>query len=392
MSRNTPLLIAVASVLLAQRALAVGVSVAMPQTGGTTTTISTSQARRCASCATSAERRAHQRLLMKIDSIRWEIENRRMTDDERERAATELFATVRELQRALDEGQNFEATIVRTPRPAPAPGAAVAAGAVAAATPYAVALRNPTRGWIGVTFEGLSSESRTSSDHRVRFFDYPRIALVEPSSPADRAGVLRGDTVLALNGTDVMSEVISFTKLLVPESQIVMRIRRGGSAKDLKVVVGEPPEYYARRREPGAYGGARVEVAGTPEPARPIQSEPNRVIVMPARPEGVPGVSGFRYWTEFQAMAGASFETVTEAWAKALRVDDGVLVTRAPPGSPAHRSGLREGDVIVRAAGDKIRTVSNLRTVLAEGDGTEGVKLVILRERKERDITLRWER
>ena len=117
--------------------------------------------------------------------------------------------------------------------------------------------------------------------------------------------------------------------------------------------------------------------------------QPNRVIVMPARPEGV---SGFRYWTEFQAMAGASFQTVTEEWSKALRVDDGVLVTHAPPGSPAYRSGLRPGDVIVRAGGNKIRTVSNLRTVLAEGDGTEGVKLVILRERKERDLTLRWER
>ena len=393
MSRTGLSLVLLASALLADSAHAVGVSAALPQTGGSgATSVSAGGGRRarCSNCSTSAERRAHQKLLMKIDSIRWEIENRRMSDVERDRASAELFATVRELQRSLDEGQSFEATIVRRgpqgqqmPQPARAPGAQGAV--VAAQTPYAMALRNPTRGYLGVTFEGLSSESRSSTEHRVRFFNYPRIALVEPSSPAERAGVLQGDTVLALNGTDVMSEVISFTKLLVPDAKITMRVRRDGNSKDLKVTVGEAPEYYARRRDVPVQVYGRV--APTPGAAPvAVAGEPARVAAAPTPP----GSSGFRYWIEYEGLAGASVETVTEGLAKALRVENGVLVVRVRPGTPASRSGLQDGDVIVKAAGNQIRSVINLRNVLAEGDGTEGVKLVVLRERKQRDVTLRW--
>ena len=395
MSRIVPqsLLIVAAAALLAQPARALGVSVALPQTGsGTATSVSAGGARRgpCATCATPAERRLHQKLLMRVDSIRWEIENRRMNDEERLRASQALLTTLDELTRLVGEGQRID--IVRaTPAPPAPQGQGPGEAVPVPPTPYAIARRGPTRGYLGVTFEGLSSEMRTPTDHSVRFFNYPRIALVEPSSPAERAGVLRGDTVLAFNGTDVMSEVISFTKLLVPDTKITMRVRRDGSSRDLKVVVGEAPEYYVRRREPTAYvAGGAVAVGGTPEPARaPVAVEAPRVYVVPPRPQAV---TGFRYYTEYQAMAGASFQTITEAWSKALRVDEGVLVTAAVPGTPAYRSGLREGDVIIRADGNKIRTVANLRSVLSEGDGAEGVKLVILRERKEREIALRWER
>ena len=399
MSRTTSLFIAVAAALLAQPAHAIGVSVALPQTGGGggATSVSTGGGRRCSGCASAtAERRARERLLLKIDSIRWEIENRRMTDADRERASAELFATVRELQRSLDDesGQRYGVTVARSGGSGQAttrPGEAQAV--VAGQRPYAVALRNPTRGYLGVTFEGVSSSEMTATDHRVRFIDYPRITLVEPSSPAERAGVLRGDTVLAFNGTDVTSEVISFTKLLVPDARITMRVRRDGGSKDLRVVVGEAPEYYARRRDVSVPVGAQGTLAGpgvvTRETPRPMpMGEPSRVIVQPAPP----GFSGFRYWVDYEGLAGASVETVTEGLAKALKVENGVLVVRVRPGTPAYRSGLRDGDVVVRAAGNQIRTVGNLRNVLAEGDGAEGVKLVIVRERKERDLTLRWER
>jgi hypothetical protein len=396
MSRTTSLLIAVAAALLAQPAHALGVSAALPQTGGGGgTTVSTGGVRRCSNCASaSAERRARERLLLKIDSIRWEIENRRMTDADRERASAELFATVRELQRSLDDesGQRFGVTVARSGGAGQATATSrsgEAQAVVAGQRPYAVALRNPTRGYLGVTFEGVSSSEMTATDHRVRFIDYPRITLVEPSSPAERAGVLRGDTVLAFNGTDVTSEVISFTKLLVPDARITMRVRRDGGSKDLRVVVGEAPEYYARRRDvavPAGTPGAAGDATRAPEP-RPM-SEPSRIIVQPAPP----GFSGFRYWVDYEGLAGASVETVTEGLAKALNVENGVLVVRVRPGTPAYRAGLRDGDVVVRAAGNQIRTVGNLRNVLAEGDGAEGVKLVVVRERKERDLTLRWER
>jgi serine protease Do len=92
----------------------------------------------------------------------------------------------------------------------------------------------------------------------------------------------------------------------------------------------------------------------------------------------------------YEGVAGALVETVSEGLGKALGVDEGVLVVRVRPGTPAYRAGLRDGDVIVRAANTRVGSVTTLRNVISTGEGSEGVKLLIKRERKEKDVTLRW--
>jgi S1-C subfamily serine protease len=69
-----------------------------------------------------------------------------------------------------------------------------------------------------------------------------------------------------------------------------------------------------------------------------------------------------------------------------------VLVINAGVGSPAYLSGLRDGDVVVRAGGAPVRTVAELREqVQAAVDNGEGrVELDCIRERKPRKVTLRW--
>lgn len=95
-------------------------------------------------------------------------------------------------------------------------------------------------------------------------------------------------------------------------------------------------------------------------------------------------------WIFNNGVAGAQVATVSDGLGKAVGVKEGVLVIRAEPGTPAFRSGLRDGDVILRADGRTVATVNALRQAVAEGSGNEGVKLRILREKKQRDVTLRW--
>ena len=94
-------------------------------------------------------------------------------------------------------------------------------------------------------------------------------------------------------------------------------------------------------------------------------------------------------WVFTDGVAGAKVETVTEGLGKALGVEGGVLVTRAGPGTPAARAGLRDGDVVIRAAGQQVNSVQQLRAALDRHDHGEGVKLLILRERKQKEVTLR---
>jgi hypothetical protein len=370
MSRTSIFLILAATTLLSAPAQAVNPPPSPLQTGSGSSGGATTVRERCSSCRSTAADRYREKLLLQIDSLRWHIENKRLSDEDRRRTVSELNATIRALQQSLDESTRSGSVTVTVE--------AQSAGEATRA-PLAIA-RIPmrARGYLGVTFDGPSAEIQRPGDYSVRFYKYPRIALVEPSSPAERAGVMQGDTLMALNGTDVVDNEISFSKLLVPETKIVMRVRREGNSKELKVVVGEPPEYWVSRRTvPRQVDVSEIApVAVGAAPVRTAQPPPQAVAVVP--------------WTVYEGVGGARVETISEGLGKAIGVDEGVLVMRVRPGTPAARAGLRDGDVIRQAGGQKIRSVGELRGVIAMGDPEEGVKLLILRERKEKDVTLRW--
>ena len=68
----------------------------------------------------------------------------------------------------------------------------------------------------------------------------------------------------------------------------------------------------------------------------------------------------------------------------------GVLVISAPVGSPANESGLMDGDVITRVAGQSVRSVAEVRNLVGMAKEKHAVELEILREKKAQKILLRW--
>lgn len=357
-------------------ALATSTAGAIPQAqsggGGARTTVV--RARSCRDCTDQESRRAREVLLMKLDSLRWEIDHRRLSEGERQVAAQELAKTLEAL----------EASMVSSTREAQTLMAIEAEAAQAASRAMAVAVQTGRmRGYIGVTFDGLwARPPGASGDNVIRFYEYPKIALVDASSPAERAGVLVGDTLLALNGDDVRENEIAFGKLLIPHKRVTMRVRRDGGSRDLIVTVAPAPDYFVRRITPRP---PAVAVA----PGSPVEpSSQNRVY------SAAPGVRGGQpttvYWFQ-DALAGARLETVSGGLARALDVPEGVLVIRTVPGSATYDSGLREGDVVTRVGRTQVRSVSDLQRALTNGGERERALLLsIVRERKERQITLRW--
>ena len=316
----------------------------------------------------SALRARQEALFFRIDSLRWQSENVRLNDVERQRISREIASSVIELQASIDEAiRSHAAQSVAAEARVPS---RVMAGPRIVAMPEC---RTP--GYLGVTFDGLNEDYCKGPERMIRFYKYPRIELVAPSSPAEQAGILQGDTLLSLAGTDVTEGEISLTKLLVPDARVAMRVRRDGDAKDLTVIIREAPAYYVLR--------------SAPLPPVPQRAQTPQAQVRVRAPEPQQPAIAFS-WSFGDGLAGARVETITEGLGAALGMKEGVLVVSTRPGSPAHRSGLRDGDVIQKASGTPITSVRMLREILGSGNGDDGVKLLVFRERKQRELTLRW--
>lgn len=330
-----------------------------------------SAAKRRAPCADCESEIRRTKALERLDSLQWEFEHERLTDEQRERLRREMALAVRELQAAIGNLRVEMGDLERAQ-----------AEAFAGRPRIAYSYSTKPRGYLGVSFEGPNTEDFRGEERIIRFLTYPRISLVEPSSPAEAAGIRVGDTLVAMNGVDVLEREISLTKMLVPDAQLLVRLRREGSPRELKVTVGRAPAYVVQRVMP---------------PMVPLPAEAPRAVAgvrspQPVRAPGSVAVAGTpvaSVWVYSDGVAGAKVETVTEGLGRALGVEHGVLVVRAGPGTPANRAGLRDGDVIVRAAGQRVGTVRELRAALERHDRSDGVKLVILRERKQRELTLR---
>lgn len=88
-----------------------------------------------------------------------------------------------------------------------------------------------------------------------------------------------------------------------------------------------------------------------------------------------------------RAIAGAEFTVMEPELAEYFRnVDQGLLVLRIAPDTPAERAGLRPGDVVVAADGRRVESVDELREIVALPTGD--IQLRVIRQGRTRDLTL----
>ncbi|MDQ6612677.1 MAG: PDZ domain-containing protein, partial [Gemmatimonadota bacterium] len=97
-------------------------------------------------------------------------------------------------------------------------------------------------GYLGVAAGGLNVSLIINGEVRVGYCDYPVIESVDPGSPAEKAGLIAGDTLLAYNGHDLRERDINISRLLVPGQVVRVTYRRGGRARELSVTVAKRPD------------------------------------------------------------------------------------------------------------------------------------------------------
>jgi len=201
------------------------------------------------------------------------------------------------------------------------------------------------RGWMGVEIAPLN-------EVLVRQFGLPDkdgvlINSVSPGSPADKAGLLRGDVIREFDGqkindAEALMQVVGKTP---PKKKVTVRIFRNGETKDLTLVTGEAPA------EPEAESAAPQSPA--PDDARS------------------------------EVWEGAHLVTATPALAQRFGVagrTDGVLVVRLDPGGTAAEMGLVEGDVVLSVNRQPTPNVKTFLTAARKADMDDGVLFDINRQ------------
>lgn len=244
-------------------------------------------------------------------------------------------------------------------------------------------------GWLGINYVAEQKQWVERNELLVTHFTYPYIASVEPGSPADRAGLEAGDTILAYNDIDLRGKPVSLTKLLRPGAKLMVKVRRARETYDIPVVVGRRSMATRQAWMIEKNGSSRVEVRGGATRVR--GGEPS-VVVVPEEPgtptAPMPPMPSLAYSASL-ALAGAEVVRVNEDLGEVFGVTQGVLVVAVGVNTPASRAGLRGGDVIVKVDGRAITTPRELQERLRRAEDRE-VRLAVVRKKKEQVLTLSW--
>jgi Do/DeqQ family serine protease len=181
------------------------------------------------------------------------------------------------------------------------------------------------RGRLGVTIQPVTSDLAASL--QLAKVGGALVNDVQTGSAADRAGIRRGDAIVALNGQDIAdtNELRNRIAQLGPDASVELTVVRNGEMQTVKATLEALPSNTAARN------------TDTPADER---------------------------------TAGLVVEPLTPQRARQMGLSDnsGLLVTSVSPDGPAAEAGIRTGDVIRQVDGQTLSSADELRRALSGGD------------------------
>lgn len=216
-----------------------------------------------------------------------------------------------------------------------------------------IADEKPKEGWLGVTIAEMTPSMK--EEKKLGNRDGLLVVSVVDDGPADKAGIEEDDVILSYNGKNVVksSDLITMVRETRPGTKVVIEISRDGVTKNLDVTIGK------KKR--------RVAV---------IQSRKFSRMLSFGRP-----------------VLGVRIHDLDKYLAPYFKVEEkgGALVLDVTRNSPADKAGLRPGDVITRAADEKITDTDDLQDVLAEFEDGDEIDLTYVRQGKTGTVKVKLE-
>ena len=199
------------------------------------------------------------------------------------------------------------------------------------------------RGWLGVAIQPVDQDIASSLG--LKNTDGALVSQVEPNSPAQKAGIQRGDVVTAINGQAVHEPRALSRDVadVAPQKTAKLEIVRGGKEQTIDVTVGSQPQ--------------QQEVASN-------QQEPQ---------------------SEHQPRLGLSLAPLDKDARDQLNLPEdvhGVVVADVVSGSPAETKGIQAGDVILSVDKKNVREPRQVAEAVKQAaqHGQKAVLMLIMRD------------
>jgi serine protease Do len=191
------------------------------------------------------------------------------------------------------------------------------------------------RGYLGVVIQTLSAEMAVKFD--VAANGGVLVGDILRGSPAENAGLKRGDVILDFAGRSVhkMQELQRLVASTRPGTPVRLKVLRDRQEQLVALEIGELKELESK-----------AEAAGS------------------------------RF--------GLTLDAVTKDLVKQfnLKIDEGVVITNVESGSPAARDGLRKGDVILEIERTPVTTLDTFKNVVSKLNASDHVLLLVLRDER----------
>ncbi|MBW2146189.1 MAG: DegQ family serine endoprotease [Deltaproteobacteria bacterium] len=199
-----------------------------------------------------------------------------------------------------------------------------------------------TRGWLGVSIQEITDDLAKSFG-----LEKPQgvlVADVTEGSPADKAGIKRGDVVMGLAGKEIqdVAHLRNQVAALEPGQTVEISVIRDGKKKTMRVTIG-------------------------------TLSAPGLAVVDAVK------------------KLGLEIQDLTPEIADRLGYEgqEGVLVTNVVPGSPGQLAGLERGDLIQEVNRMKVTDVDSFNQVLAKAIESKSVLFLVRHGEYSRYLVMR---